>query len=152
MGIAGVVLVGVLVEMLLPQGKLNKLLKSIVAVATILIIVSPLKNIDTSKFDFSKFFEPIAIDNNFVKEKQQKMIESLQSDIENNLTQNGYQNTIVKIDGTISGEKCTILAVYVDLENLVLLDKKLNIDKYTNIVAIIKKSIDVSEEDIIFYE
>ncbi len=152
LGIAGVVLVGVLVEMLLPQGKLNKLLKSVVAVATILIIVSPLKNINPSTLDFSKLFEPIAIDNSYIKEKQKKMIDSLQLEIENNLSSNGYQNVSIKIDGTINGENCNISKVFVDLENLVLLDEKLNIDKYTNIVAIIKKSIDIEEENIIFYE
>ena len=152
LGIAGVVLVGVLVEMLLLQGKLNKLLKSIVAVATILIIVSPLKNINISTLDFSNLFEPIAIDNDFVESKQRKMLESLQLEIENNLATNGYQNVVIKIEGTISGEKCSISNVFVKLENLVLIDEKLNIDKYTNIVAIIKKSVDVKEENIIFYE
>lgn len=152
LGIAGIVLVGVLVEVLLPQGKLNKLLKSIVAVATIFVIVSPLKNIDPKTLDFSKLFNPIKIDNNFVEERQKGMIISLQEEIEKNLNSNGYSNIKVKIDGVVSAEKCEIKNVFVDLENLVLLDEKLNIDKYTNIVAIIQKSIDVNKEDIIFYE
>ncbi len=152
LGIAGIVLVGVLVEVLLPQGKLNKLLKSFVAVATILVIVSPLKNIDPNTLDFSKLFDPIKIDNNFVEERQKGMIISLQEEIEKNLNSNGYLNVKVKIDGVVSAEKCEIKNVFVDLENLVLLDEKLNIDKYTNIVAIIQKSIDVNKEDIIFYE
>lgn len=152
LGIAGIVLVGVLVEVLLPQGKLNKLLKSIVAVATILVIVSPLKNIDPNTLDFSKLFDPIKIDNNFVEERQKGMIISLQEEIEKNLNSNGYSNVKVKIDGVVSAEKCEIKNVFVDLENLVLLDEKLNIDKYTNIVAIIQKSIDVNKENIIFYE
>lgn len=152
LGIAGIVLVGVLVEVLLPQGKLNKLLKSIVAVATIFVIVSPLKNIDPKTLDFSKLFNPIKIDNNFVEERQKGMIISLQEEIEKNLNSNGYSNIKVKIDGVVSAEKCEIKNVFVDLENLVLLDEKLNIDKYTNIVAIIQKSIDVNKEVIIFYE
>ena len=42
--------------------------------------------------------------------------------------------------------------LFVDLRDLVITDKKLNIDKYTNITAIIKNVISIKEEQIIFYE
>ena len=40
LSIIGVVMIGVLVEIILPEGKTNTLLKSVVAVASIFIIIS----------------------------------------------------------------------------------------------------------------
>ena len=59
LSIVSIVLIGVLIEVILPQGKTNKILKSVVAVVSVLVIVSPLKNLDIDmnreKRDLKKF-------------------------------------------------------------------------------------------------
>lgn len=152
LSIVGIVLVGVLVEIVLPQGKTNKLLKSIVAVVTILIVIMPIKNIDIKSIDFANIIKNFEIDNSFVNERNQDMIVAIQSQIEKDLENNGYENVSIKIEGDYSSEKLQVKYVFVDLKKLVLRDENLNINKYTNIVAIIKKSIECSEESVVFYE
>ena len=51
--ITGIVLCGVLVEVLLPKGKLNKILKTILALFIVLVIIAPLKNSDIAIMDIT---------------------------------------------------------------------------------------------------
>ena len=152
LSIVALVMVGVVVEIILPQGKTNKLLKSIVAIFTVLILVLPIKNINLKAIDFSNIFQKFEIDQDFVDLRNKDMIVATQLEVQNNLSDNGYKNVTIKIEGSFDNENLLIKYIFVDLKNLVLSDENLNINKYTNIVAIIKKSIECKEESIIFYE
>ena len=150
--ITGVVLCSVLVEILFPKGKLNKMLKSVLAVFIVLVVVSPLKNIDITNLNFSSIFDGLTIDKNFVELREGEKIDGLEKTIEENLEMNGYGNAKVNIVGSFDDEKLNIETIFVDLSGLVLSDDSLNINKYTNIVAVIKNLINVSEGKVIFYE
>ena len=152
LSITGIVLVGLLFDILLPNGKTNKIVKSIVALFTVLVIVSPLKNIDLNNFDFSNLFENFNIDSQFVSSIREDMVQTLKDDIQENLYENGYSGVKIDFEVSSSQENLQIRTVFVDLSNLVLLDNNLNINKYTNIVAIIKSLVDIKEDSIIFYE
>ena len=56
------------------------------------------------------------------------------------------------MNGYFEQEKLLIENVFVDLKNSVLSNKNMNINKYTNIIAIIKNLINIQEDSIIFYE
>lgn len=150
--ITGVVLCSVLVEVLFPKGKLNKILKSVLAVFIVLVVVSPLKNIDIKNLNFSNMFDGLIIDKNFVEQREGEKIDGLEKTIEQNLEKNGYKGTKVNLVGSFNDEKLNIETVFVDLSGLVLSDDSLNINKYTNIVAVIKNLVNVSEDKVIFYE
>ena len=92
------------------------------------------------------------IDKNFVEQREGEKIDGLEKTIELNLEKNGYKGTKVNIVGSFNDEKLNIETVFVDLSGLVLSDDSLNINKYTNIVAVIKNLLNVSEEKVIFYE
>ncbi len=152
LSIIGVVMIGVLVEIILPEGKTNTLLKSVVAVASIFIIISPLKNIDFKSINFSNMFSSIEIDSSFVEEQRKNMIETLQTQIENDLTDSGYLNVSVQLQVDKESEYLEFSNIFVDLRNLVLSSENLNINKYTNIVAIVRQVINVDKDSVIFYE
>lgn len=152
LSIVSIVLIGVLIEVILPQGKTNKILKSVVAVVSVLVIVSPLKNLDIDNTNFSNLFNNIEIDTEFVIDTQKNLTKALCSDIENSLESNGYSGVKIEIDATYSEEKLEIKTVFVDLKNLVLYSENLNIDKYTKIIAIIRQEVDIDKENVIFYE
>ena len=147
-----IVLIGVLMEVVLPEGKTNKLLKSIIAVVSVLVIVSPLKNIDINNINFSNLFNNIEIDSEFVLDTQKNIVEALSRDIENCLEENGYGGVDITIDASFEEEKTEIKTVFVDLTNLVLSAENLNIDKYTKIIAIIREEVNIDKENVIFYE
>ena len=151
--IAVAVLLGTLVEVVMPEGRLNKIIKSILGVLCMLIIISPLKSVDISKINFNSLFPQSQIDTKFVEDRQSEQISLLESNIESNLETNGYKNVKVKIDGKIeTNNSLYIKNIFVDLENLVLNENLENINKYNNIVAIIQSSVEVQKEQVIFYE
>ncbi len=152
LSVVGIVIIALLVDILLPVGKTSKLIKSVLAIFSIFVFISPLKSIDLNNFNFSSFFGNIEIDSSFVEDRNNEKMRALEKSIENNLDENGYSGVKVQLQGEYLAEKPNITNVFVDLCELVLKDEKLNIDKYTNIVAVIKKIVTIKEECIIFYE
>lgn len=152
LSIVGVVMIGVLVEIILPEGRTNRLLKSVVAVASIFIILSPLKNLDLKNINFSNMFNTIEIDSNFVEDQRNNMVEALQTQIEKDLADSGYLNVSIELQVDKESEYLEFSNVFVDLRNLVLSSENLNINKYTNIVAIVGQVINIDKDSVIFYE
>ena len=146
------VLLGVLVEVVLPSGRLSKLLKIVVSLLVMIVIVSPIKDVDLKNFGIENFFGGLKIDQNFVDERNKDEVENIQNQIVENLSKNGYFKVAIKIEGSFESDGLKIKAVVVDLENLVLKDESLNINKYTNISEIIKSVVNVENEKVIFYE
>ena len=153
LSITGIIVVTLLVEIILPNGKTNKLIKSIIGIFSIFVIISPLKKFDIDSLDLTEVFQSeIKIDSNFIDNRNKEKIVAYEKLIEDTLTQNGYKNTIILLKGAFDGEKLIFENAFVDLRDLVLLEDSLNINKYTKIIAIIKKVIIIEEEKIVFYE
>lgn len=153
LSITGIIVVTLLVEIILPNGKTNKLIKSIIGIFSIFVIISPLKKFDIDSLDLTAVFQSeIKIDTNFIDNRNKEKIVAYEKLIEDTLTQNGYKNTIILLKGAFDGEKLIFENAFVDLRDLVLLEDSLNINKYTKIIAIIKKVITIEEEKIVFYE
>ena len=146
------VILGTLVEVIMPEGRLNKVIKSVLGVVCMLIIISPIKNLDLKNLNFNSFFGETQIDKQFVEDRQSEQINLLESNIEKNLERNGFVGAKVKIYGDFENNSIIIKTIFVDLENLVINENSENINKYNNIVAIIKSSVDITEEQVIFYE
>lgn len=153
LSITGIIIVTLLTEIVLPNGKTGKIIKSVLAIFSIFVIVSPLKVIDFNNFDFFSIVTTnLEINKDFIENREiEKMLEH-EKNIEENLNSSGYKGIKIKIEGEYKNENFNINNVFVDLKNLVLLNQNLNINKYTNIIAIIKNIIKVEEKNIIFYE
>lgn len=152
LSVVGIVIIALLVDILLPVGKTSKLIKSVLAIFSVFVIISPIKQLDINNFNLSSFLGSIQIDSNFVEDRNYEKLKSLERTIEKNLEENGYSGIKIQLQGEFTQEKANISRIFVDLHNLVLKDENLNINKYTNIVAIIKKVVTIKEECIIFYE
>ena len=153
LSIVGIIIVGLLVEILLPKGSVRKLIKSIIAICSMFIIVKPLNNFNIKNINFSEVISSnIVINDNFVEERNKEKTKKIEESIEENLSLSGYNNIKISILYEYIEKKYNINTIYVDLRDLVLSDKNLNINKYTNIVAIIKKITAIKEESIVFYE
>ncbi len=153
LSVTGIIIVTLLTEIVLPNGKTGKTIKSVLAVFSIFVIVSPLKVIDFNSFDFSSILtSKLGIDKEFIENREFEKILEYEKIIEENLNSSGYKDIKIKIKGEYKNENFNINNVFVDLKNLVLLNQNLNINKYTNIIAIIKNIIKVEEKNIIFYE
>ena len=151
MSILGIVIISLLIEIILPNGKTSKIIKGIMAVLSIFVIISPIKNL-VGDINLELISKEFAIDKSFIANRDNEKLDVYKETIEKDLKSNGYLNISISFKTFLSKEETQIESVFVDLRGLVLSNEKLNIDKYTNITAIIKNIISVKEDSIIFYE
>ncbi len=151
--IVGVIFVNVIVEIIMPEGKMNKLIKGLVSIFMVFAMISPLPFVSLDKIDFGKFFDnnTTPVDDKFIENINSQKIAQYETLIEETLYKNGYKDVGIIITSDYIDYEIKINQVYVDLTNLVLNDKSLNIDKYTNIKKIIFGLVEVKEENILFY-
>lgn len=150
LSLCGMILVGLLVDIIMPQKVLTKFVKTIIGLFTLFMVVSPIASLDLNNLSVEKIFSTVEVDSNFVESREEEKLSALKKSIENTLNQNGYKN--LKVNLEVNEENGLITGVFVDLKNLVLSNENLNIDKYTNIVTIVKQFVTISEEEIVFYE
>ena len=118
LGIVGVVFVGVLIDIITPEGKTNLFIKSIFALVFLYVLVNPIFKLikEQDLIDFSQFFTTEISDEN-----EQAMME-VKFNIENYLNDNGVKGVIVEVWGYKSNDINIIEQINVDLTNLVLLN------------------------------
>ena len=98
MSIVGVVVVGVLIDVLTPEGESNKYVKGIYALIVVLVIASPIAKALRSDIDFSKYFEEtFETDSAFIDGVNDDRKESDEQKITNSLNLRGYEGAQVVI-------------------------------------------------------
>ena len=70
----------------------------------------------------------------------------------NDCGNSGYLNVSIELQVDKESEYLEFSNIFVDLRNLVLSSENLNINKYTNIVAIVGQVINIDKDSVIFYE
>lgn len=155
LSVIGIVVIGVLINLILPEGEIQKYIKAIFSVFVVFIMIYPILNIDISKINYDDFFynqTSVTVDEKYLENYKEKYRESLQNQCETVLNNNGYQNVRVEIYLNLSSEKFEIEKVYVNLKNLVINGNSVHIDKYKEIKSIIVSLLDVEEGKVIMNE
>lgn len=157
LSIAGVICLSVVVELILPEGQMNKYIKSIFSFIIIFVIILPLPKLLGSKFDFSNIFEysQIEIDDDYLAQVNLDKLNKLQSEIEEDITKQGYENVKVYINGNIFDNAMQISSIKVDLSNLVITEnaEHKSIQKIKkHITSIICEHVKIGEEEVLYAE
>lgn len=160
--IAGVICISVIVELILPNGQMNRYIKGIFAFIIILVIIMPLPKllnlkIDLSnlKIDLSNVFntQEITLQDEYLEQLNLNKLMMLKEETEKDIEKTGYSNVVVSINADIFAKKVEIKSVYVDISQIVINEKAphkdiLNIRKL--LAAIVKNNIGIEEGKIYF--
>lgn len=149
LSVAGVVFMGVMLEIILPNGKTVPFIKQIFSLLTLFVIVSPI--VDFIDKNVSLSSSEMVIDYNFIYQHNLQKVEVVQKQIEDNIELLGYGDVSVIVNGTIFEEELRYSSVYVDISNLVVRDDIKKNDLKSEIKLLINSVINVEEENIIFY-
>ncbi len=149
--IVGIAVVGILVDILIPEGETNKYIKSVFALLTVLVIVLPLSKIRNTNIDFEDVFsggEVLEIDESFVKSVYEQKYSLLEVEISKELLRNYSYDLGVDI---VFVESCPekIDVVYLYLKNIVIDDVNENKHIIEKIVLDVSKRLRIKEEKII---
>ena len=154
LSVVGVVLLTVLIDLILPDGKINKYVKSVVAIVVVAVIISPVAKLVKSDFDFSNLFtnSSYQVDEVILNELTNQNLQNYQSEWESNLEKLGYSGVHISIACAEKNGNQIIKYIYVDLCDLVINKNESHIDYYTKIKESVAKLVsNIKEEQIVVY-
>lgn len=151
LSIVGVVIITVLVEIILPEGNINKYIKGFLVIFTVFIMISPIANLSFTEI-FGEGEYKISLDNSFLEEVNEDKAREYSVLIKDKLRSSGYDGVNIDVCIDYSFEQFKISTINVDLTKVVLNSKNENIDIYNNIRTIIKSVVVIDSGDIVFNE
>ena len=155
LSIAGIICVSVIVELILPDGQMNRYIKGIFSFIIILIVIMPIPKLLNRDFDFSNIFDNSGyeINSDYLYQVNLDKMNSVKNEIEKQIEKRGYLNVVVSINCDIFDNSMQYKSIFVDLSDLVISGQAEhnNISKIKkDISSIIMAIIDIDEEAILY--
>lgn len=155
LSIAGIICVSVIVELILPDGQMNRYIKGIFSFIIILVVIMPIPKLLYRDLDFSNIFDNSGyeIDSDYLYQVNLDKMNSVKNEIENQIEKRGYLNVVVSINCDIFDNSMQYKSIFVDLSDLVISGQAEhnNISKIKKDISnIIMAIIDIDEEAILY--
>ena len=150
----GVIILGVLVDVILPSGSTSKYISGIFAIFVMFVMISPVLTWIKSDYKLSDYFTSADIELNetLLYNINDNKFNALEKDISQQLSNNGYTNVKLDIKFELVADNVEIKQVLVDLTNLVINQPSTNINRYVYIRQVVMSFVAVTEEVIVFCE
>ena len=152
LSVLGIVLAGVIIDVILPSGSINKYIKSIYAIFVVAVLINPVVKFLTKGGGFKFQYDEYNLNGNLLNYVYNNRVENLENKIETKLNDNGFKNIDIKINYSIKNNELTINSCTANLKNMVIDSDKQHINKYEFIKEAIKEHTNLTDEVIIFYE
>lgn len=151
LSVAGISVLGVLIELILPMGQTKKYVKGVFAFIVVLVIIAPLPKLFGGEYRAEDIFEEdaIIIQEDFIYEINRDRLEKIENMIEVDLNEKGLNNVGVEINANIFTNNMTIDAVFIDLTNLELSENIQHKDINDIVINSVLKYVNVSQSDIV---
>ena len=156
LSIAGIISLSVLIELVLPNGQMNRYIKGILSFLIVLVIILPLPKLMNEKINLDNIFnydQNIEADKDYLYQLNLDKITALQKQIENKIDSYGYKKVAVYISADILDKNMQIKLINVDLSHLVITENAEHNDIVKikkDISKIIKSYIQIDEEAILY--
>lgn len=152
--IAGICLLSVLMDLIMPDGKMGSCIKSVFSYAIALVVILPLPNVFKNEFSIDDIFSEtdFEIQDSYIYNVNQARLDKWTECINDDLTNQGIYGVVVSISANIFEVNMVVDAVYVDLYNVVISDENKNINIKTEVVGVVLKYLEISKDKVVFYE
>ena len=156
LSIAGMIILSVLTEFVLPDGQINKYVKMVFSFIILLVIIMPIPKLLKKEFDITKYVnEDINLQDNYLEQINLNKITTISTEISEKIAGFGLKNVEIAINSNIFSEKLEIYGISVDLRNLKY-DEKIenkNIKSAKEIILkIINQYTELTGVEVKFYE
>lgn len=152
LNVVGVVFISIVIDLILPSGKMEKYVKSATALIIVFVIISPIpalfKKAQNLKFNTNESL----IDQSFIQKTNQKKAESIEKAIINELLKLGIENVEVELICDETKDDVVFLFANVDLKKVSLTSAGQGINLREEIIKTISHFINIKKENILFYE
>lgn len=154
LSIAGICMLSVIIDLVIPEGKTNTIIKNVFSYAIVLVVILPLPKLFKNNTDLNDLFSPVdfPMQDNYIYNVNQAKLDKWTQDINDDLVNGGIYGAVVSISANIFERNMEINAVYVDLYNVVISNENKNINIKTEVVRVVLNYINIKEDKVIFYE
>lgn len=154
LSIVGIVLIGILIDVILPTGQISKYIKGIFAIISVFIIISPIPKILNKDFtieniiDENKFY----LQEDYFYEINSQRLEQFKENLKFKFEEQGLTGDFFLVSCNIFKRTFSIEKIYIISSNIVIDEKMSHINTNEIIIKTIKSLINIKEEDIVFNE
>ena len=155
LSIVGIAFLGVLVDVIMPDGEMNKYVKGVFAIIAMCVIISPLPKLFGGEIDLtSSLYDSKAssVDVDFLIATQKQMEKELEISLKNRLKDEGFYEIEVDILTEMSNYNFQIKKVVIDIKNMVMSEENQHINKYVKIKEIAQNYLKLEESDVVINE
>ena len=150
LSIAGVVFLGVMLDVISPEGKMNTFIKSIFSIFLLFVMTSPIVNL-VSKNSLSKLFDTeVILQEEYLSEVNNQILNEYEHKLIKMIETKGILNIDVEITGNMTEENRSVEKVVVNTQNMVLINSDKHINKYEVITECVEEILGVGREVIIY--
>ncbi len=152
LSILGVVVVGVIIDIIIPTGTINKFIKSIYGIFVVLIIITPIINLFKNYQDYELSYTEYEINETLINYINKMKISAMEEEIITRLEENEISGVEVTINYSIENDTLTINSCVIDIKNMSSSSNNSNNNIYEIITEIVQAVTDLDSEVIIFNE
>lgn len=150
LSVIGIVFIGVIFEIILPEGKTNAFIKHVFSILLLYVIISPIPKLFNKKFN-SNSTNAGNIDNNFIYSINLEKTKALENDLINTFNNAGIKGVSVVVNSDIFNENFKINKIYIDLVNVVLSNENSHINIKVELLKLVQSKVSIAKEDVVFY-
>lgn len=150
--ILGIVLAGILIDIIVPTGKINKYIKSIFAIFVVAVILMPVVKFIAKSDEITINYTDYEIEQNLMDYIFSSRVTAYENEIIEVLENNGLSNIDIKINYSINSNELSLNSCEVNLKNMTSSNIEMHNNRYEFIAETIKEIINLTDEVIIFYE
>ncbi|MBQ7977294.1 MAG: stage III sporulation protein AF [Clostridia bacterium] len=152
LSVVGVVFLLVIIELVLPDSKISKYIRSIFAIFIVVVIIAPVAKLIKNDWDFNSIIMDFnyELNQNYLDSVNAQNISLLERELEAVINKE-YKGAKVSISANFSGGEEKISYIFVDLSDLVINENNEHINYYTAIKELVRKQIDIDDERVVVY-
>lgn len=151
--ITGAVVIIAVSEILMPEGKTAKYVKSALSVFLVFIIISPIANFFNKGIDYKDIFKQDVLqsDYTFTAKLNEQRAKAMEKSAQKYLEQKGYENILVKVLYSGSKEGIEVDFIHLDLTYFEFNGDSQHIYIIDNIIDLTAEYFNVSKERVYTY-
>ncbi len=152
LSILGVVVVGILVDVIIPSGKMNKFIKSVYSIFVVLIIISPIIKLFNKHKDFNFNYNDYTISQPLLNYINKQKLTAYKNDIISALNNEGLTGVDLEFNYSLENDKLILNSCTVNLKNLSISSNFTHTNKYEFISKVVTTVTGLNAEEIVFDE
>lgn len=150
LSIAGVVLLGTVLDLLLTKSRLKAFIRAVFATVTVLIVVTPIPAFIKSGFRADFDWGNVELDGKYLQYAENQKLNALAEAVEKALADDGIPNAKVTVDGSVDKE-VLVRSVSVNLSESGIDGENEHINKYAVVKRKVSEYLGIDEDRVSVY-